>query len=189
MDLEGRIQALENELRGLKALVGQSNPQVLSNKNFDGDIYVDGYVTVSGQKSTLASVYLGTSQTGLTSGTTPKVVLDTELYDLGNNFAANKYVAPVTGYYQINFSVYMTGDGGALIGGLACLFKDGVPVAYGNLNAPYANLIISVGSALLYAVKGSYFELFANADTSSSTWKILASIPGTFMTIALVATA
>ena len=42
MNLEARILVLENELRGLKSLVGQSNPQVLYNK-----VIESGYFNVS----------------------------------------------------------------------------------------------------------------------------------------------
>lgn len=39
MDLESRILTLENELRGLKALVGQSNPQILYNKVIESSFF------------------------------------------------------------------------------------------------------------------------------------------------------
>ena len=42
MDLESRILVLENELRGLKSLVGQSNPQILYNK-----VVESGYFNIS----------------------------------------------------------------------------------------------------------------------------------------------
>jgi len=49
-----------------------------------------------------ARAYLGTSQ--IDAGNLDKIELDTESYDPGNNFdtANNKFVAPITGYYQIN---------------------------------------------------------------------------------------
>jgi hypothetical protein len=137
------------------------------------------------QKPTLARVYLGTNQTGLTSGAYTKVLLDTEDFDAGSNFASNKYTVPVTGYYQINWSAYIRGDGGTLTSGLSYLYKNGSIITYGS----YFNTgsdIVSPGGDLQLLTAGDYLELYAVGTTSSSTWKIQAATQGTFMSVHLV---
>ena len=48
-----------------------------------------------------ARAYLGSNQLDLVSGAPTQVLLDTENYDVGGDFASSKFVAPVTGYYLI----------------------------------------------------------------------------------------
>jgi hypothetical protein len=33
-------------------------------------------------------------------------LIDTEVFDLGNNFASYVYTCPIPGYYQVNYAVY-----------------------------------------------------------------------------------
>ena len=44
------------------------------------------------------------SQTNIIVGNTT-VVFDTEVFDIGSNFASNTFTAPVTGKYQLNFTI------------------------------------------------------------------------------------
>lgn len=54
------------------------------------------------------------NQTG--NGAVVTVQFDTEVFDLGNNFAANTFTAPVTGKYQFNVSVESTDLTAAMTG-------------------------------------------------------------------------
>jgi hypothetical protein len=46
-----------------------------------------------------------TAQTNIPVGGNNTVVLGTEVFDIGSNFASNTFTAPVTGKYQLNFTI------------------------------------------------------------------------------------
>lgn len=50
-----------------------------------------------------ALVVVGKSSSQVVSATTAQITFDTEDIDVGGNFASNQFVAPRTGYYQIDF--------------------------------------------------------------------------------------
>jgi hypothetical protein len=66
-------------------------------------ISADGEVTKAAQPA--FSVIPTNPQTNLAVGTTD-VVFGTEIYDVGANFASNTFTAPVTGKYQLSYSMY-----------------------------------------------------------------------------------
>ena len=146
--------------------------------------YINGMMET---KNSLASVYSGTSQTGLTSGVATKINLDTEIYDIGGNFASYKFTAPVTGYYSAKWSAYMASDGGTLTGGLSYLYKDGASIVYGSYASAINGYMVSSGSKDVYMVAGTYLEVYALGITSSSTWQIRPGFQGTFLTVHLIA--
>lgn len=145
------------------------------------------YLVNKDANKTLAKAYLGTAQTGLASGAYVKVQLDTEVFDVKNNFYSYRYVVPVTGYYQVNFSAYLTSDGGTLTGGLSLLYKNGAETAYGVYGSALSGSLISPGSCLMNLSAGDYLELYSYGTTSSSTYKLLAGV-GTSMSVQLVST-
>lgn len=59
------------------------------------------------------------STTNLPSGSTTVINLNTEVYDINNNFAANAYTVPYTGLYLVQGNVYVVGT----------------PVGFSTLNA------------------------------------------------------
>jgi hypothetical protein len=136
--------------------------------------------------NSVAYAYLTVEQAGLASGAATKVNL-VESYDIGGNFASNKYTVPVTGYYHVSYAAYMRDDGGAVSRGLCYLYVDGAAARYGSLQDSSGDTI-STGSSDLYLTAGQYLELYALA-ISADTWKIAASAPGTFMSVHLIARA
>ena len=62
----------------------------------------DGEMTNTGQPC--FSVKPTSNQSNIATGGVT-VVLDTEIFDIGNNFASNTFTAPVTGKYQLNAHV------------------------------------------------------------------------------------
>ena len=71
--------------------------------NASGSVYIDsdGHVTMARQPA-FAAEGSGTT-TNPASGA--QIVFDTEIYDIGGDFASNTFTAPVTGKYQLNVSV------------------------------------------------------------------------------------
>lgn len=72
-----------------------------------------------------------------------KIGLDTENFDVNNNFANGEYTAPVAGYYHFSARTSMTNSSSA---GYVLLFKNGSEVSRGGLgraNAEYQGLPLS----------------------------------------------
>ena len=146
-----------------------------------------------GLNSTLARAYLNTAIEGQATGAEPQVTFDTETapgFDIGGNFASNKYTAPVPGYYHIDWCVYMYNDGGTITGGLSYLNKNAVSssgvIGYGTYAAAIGGQVISVGGGLHQLATGDYLTVSATGITASSTWKLIAT-PMTFISVYLVA--
>lgn len=135
-----------------------------------------------------ARAYLGTIQTNLTDNTATKVLLDTESYDVGSNFdTTNKrYVAPVTGYYQVNASIQFSSAIADKIY-MPYIYVNGVSYAtqYAT-NGSDSNGVFSTNiSDLVYVVAGQYIELYAKVICGANTVDIAAGATYTFMSIHL----
>jgi hypothetical protein len=61
----------------------------------------DGEVTMPTQPAFMAGP--SSTQSNMANDTT--IILDTELFDVGSNFASNTFTAPITGKYQLNASI------------------------------------------------------------------------------------
>lgn len=111
------------------------------------------------------SVYQ-TSNPGL-NNTVAKVPHNTKLFDTNNNFntALNRYVAPVTGYYQFNMQVQCGSAGmGNTEASLSYLYKNGSEyrrslqlIGSGNSN----QIVRTSINTLEYIVAGDYLEHYA----------------------------
>ncbi len=73
-----------------------------------------GIATNAGQPA--FSVKPNAAQTDIALNVGVTVLWDVEIFDIGNNFAANVFTAPVTGKYQLNLMLYMRAiDSGATL--------------------------------------------------------------------------
>jgi hypothetical protein len=63
----------------------------------------DGELTLPGQPAFLAEP--ASTQSNIATGSFVTVVLGTERFDVGSNFASNTFTAPVTGKYQLNANI------------------------------------------------------------------------------------
>jgi hypothetical protein len=68
------------------------------------------YRPIGGGSSTLPAFLVrnSTAQTDMAIETEVTLVFNTEILDQGSNFASNTFTAPITGNYQISFSVTLT---------------------------------------------------------------------------------
>jgi len=139
----------------------------------------------------LARAYLAADQT-VNDGAWTKVTLDTESFDLGNNFSAYKYTAPITGYYHVDFGAGFYNVGTVLLSGVASLYLNGAEISRGGqivVTTGHLSEGISKGSGLVYLTAGQYLELYANVNSSdSSTSKVTGGSPYTFMSVHLIST-
>lgn len=156
-------------------------------------VTTDGTTPSWGAASTLyltttakARAYLNAQQNDLTNNTYTKVLLDTETYDPGNNFASNKFVAPTTGYYMVT-GVVKFSSVKSLTDYYAAIYKNGSIYS--------ENVIFAVGDDKNFAVTVTdivlltatdYIELYAKAIAGVSTVDILAGSQLTYLAIHLI---
>jgi hypothetical protein len=133
-----------------------------------------------------ARAYLAATITDTTSGGYTKIALDTESYDVGANFASNKFTAPVNGYYQVNSQVYFASCTTAKTYA-AVLYKDGAAIL--QTSQIYVTTdsaqVSTMFSDTVYLAAGSYLELYYN-HTGATTVDIIGGAAGTFLSVALL---
>ena len=119
------------------------------------------------------SAFTTSSQT-LSAGSTTKILFPSEVFDTNSNFASSCFTPTVSGYYQLNVSVGVSG--GVSNQALVRIFKNGA--VFKNLQNSNSSTYGLIGSALVYA-NGStdFFEVYvytANGFTVSNladyTW-------------------
>lgn len=122
------------------------------------------------------SVHLASNQSGLADSTYTKVLFDTKKFDTNNNFASNKYTAPVAGFYQVNSYVQMLSVNNNGFFGQIYLYKNGVPIQMGAATYPQstgAQLYASGNiSHLVQLAVGDTLEIYAWFDVGSGTTTI-----------------
>lgn len=132
-----------------------------------------------------ARAYL-TSTLGTTvDGAWTKVALDGETYDVGANFASNKFTAPVNGYYKVTANIeYNNTVADKMLG--SAIYVDGVAVAYhyaGNGGA--TGTISSAISDTIYVAASSYIELYYYHNCGVTTPDVVGGASVTWMTVTL----
>jgi hypothetical protein len=153
------------------ALTG--NQTIAGTKTFSGQVVMSTMPKVSAYKST--------DQTGLTAGAYNKVTFDTEVYDVGSNFASSTFTAPYAGYVQVNISVYKNGTTGA---DALAIYKNGSQHKR-IMNHPIVRAATIVGGTATIQVAASdtleiyYFAQNATdiVGASTITWVMFTMIP------------
>ena len=72
-----------------------------------------GTVMVSGNMPAFSAYQ--TTGTALSAGTTTKVLFDTKSFDTNSTFASSRFTPTVSGYYQVNACVFVSGTTSALL--------------------------------------------------------------------------
>ncbi len=153
------------------ALTG--NQTIAGTKTFSGQVVMSTMPKVSAYKST--------DQTGLTAGAYNKITFDTEVYDVGSNFASSTFTAPYAGYVQVNISVYKNGTTGA---DALAIYKNGSQHKR-IMNHPIVRAATIVGGTATIQVAASdtleiyYFAQNATdiVGASTITWVMFTMIP------------
>ena len=135
---------------------------------------VDGSVTqakfstnVAGNGPAFSAYNAGTQS--ISASTTTKVIFNGENFDTNNNFDSTtnyRFTPTVSGYYQLNTSVYEQGAGGSYIA--LTLYKNGASYQEFYRTTSTGQATMS-GSCLAYA-NGStdYFEIYVRAQGATS---------------------
>tara|TARA_R100000278_G_scaffold118371_1_gene98936 strand:- start:753 stop:1496 length:744 start_codon:yes stop_codon:yes gene_type:complete len=118
-------------------------------------IDASGRVTMPNQPA--FSVKPASNQTNLTADANVTVVMDSEIYDVGANFASNTFTAPVTGKYILSFILY----GSQLAGDVSYM-----ETAIETSNRTYVNIQEPSGSESVYA--GTTVTAVADMDANDT---------------------
>ncbi len=99
------------------------------------------------------------------NGGIAKVAFDTEVYDSNNNFAAGAYTAPVTGFYQFNWSIrFAAGDKDLASAIIVNNVQLRIPEIRGN-----SSFAINVGSSCLLGLTATdVVEIGAYGSTTQA---------------------
>lgn len=131
----------------------------------------------NGIQSVKAKAYINTTQDNLTDNAYTKVLLNTEVYDTGSNFdiANSRFVAPVTGYYQVNANVnYINPIANKRYGSV--IYVNGASAKFSAVSiGSDTGVIYSPVSALLYVEAGQYIELYAWVFCGANTVDVYGS--------------
>lgn len=131
-----------------------------------------------------ARAYLNATLGTTVSGVITKVALDNESYDVGANFASNKFVAPVNGYYSINANVTFT-NAAAAKRYAALVYKNGASIAFGRSQSGVADQLTAGVSDTVYLAATDYIELYYYHDDATTT-DVNGGIDTTFLAVHLI---
>ena len=97
--------------------------------------YMPSNVSFNDSKLGMVVVKKSGFQSNIPSGVWTLVTFDTELYDQNNEFSNNNYTAPLSGWYQIITSIYVTDNGAADY--RTRLYVNGVSSGYASFFTTY----------------------------------------------------
>ena len=108
------------------------------------------------------------STQNISSGSVTKVTWDTENYDIGGNFASNKFTAPIAGKYHMNalltMSTIVAGAGIGLI-----WYKNGSVFRNGHHQSTEINITFALQASGVFDLSASdYLELFVFQGSGST---------------------
>jgi len=139
----------------------------------------------------LLRAYLSANQDDLTSGAWTTVNLDTESYDVGNNFNTTlyKFVVPTTGYYeiigQIMWSGALVADKRYNVG----VFKGATQILNGCQHASHTSSLVVKCRDILYLTAADELYLKAYNDSGVGSCDVISGqYNTTFLSVRLITT-
>ena len=111
-------------------------------------------------------VELSSNQTGIVTATWTKVTLDTEIYDLGSDFASNKFTVPTTGEYLVCGTIGYDSNVDEKRY-QAAIYKNGSVVGFSSHASGGTNKSFVTISGVFQATASQYFELFGYHNIGS----------------------
>lgn len=130
------------------------------------------------------SVYLGSAQDNVANATHTWVLLDTENYDIGSNFAVDTHLftAPVTGYYNIKGSVGYNATTDAKIF-MSEIFINSTAISQMYHQSSVASSLMCMVSTNYLVTKGQTIGLKTYHNVGAATPDLLLNYANTFMNI------
>jgi hypothetical protein len=137
--------------------IGNGGIKIYNNGAKRMEISSDGEITKPTQPAFLAKP--SSQQQNITGDTNVTVVMDSEIFDVGSNFASNTFTAPVTGKYFLSFSLY-----GVSLPGSASYME----IAITTSNRGYVTIQEPSGSEDVYA--GGTVACLADMDANDTAF-------------------
>ena len=141
------------------------NAAVLASNVVETAKIKDGAVTAGKLGLVMVSAYKSGSPQSLSAGTWTLVTLNSENFDVGGNFASNKFTAPTTGYYLVSITCVIGAYGiSGTANASAAIYKNGssfqqTMTIQGSGNANTVPRLST--TALMSLTAGDYIELYA----------------------------
>ena len=141
------------------------NAAVLASNVVETAKIKDGAVTAGKLGLVMVSAYKSGSSQSLSAGTWTLVTLNSENFDVGGNFASNKFTAPTTGYYLVSITCVIGAYGiSGTANASAAIYKNGssfqqTMTIQGSGNANTVPRLST--TALMSLTAGDYIELYA----------------------------
>ena len=141
------------------------NAAVLASNVVETAKIKDGAVTAGKLGLVMVSAYKSGSSQSLSAGTWTLVTLNSENFDVGGNFASNKFTAPTTGYYLVSITCVIGIYGiSSTAYASAAIYKNGssfqqTMTIQGSGNANTVPRLST--TALMSLTAGDYIELYA----------------------------
>ena len=156
------------------------------NAEFDNIYY---HISQLLNPTVIARAYLSADQDNLTNGTWTRVLLNAETFDVGDNFsiANSSFTVPITGYYQINASVFF--EAADLVADkhyYAQVRRDTSPIFNVYSHAAISQPLVLNGSDIFYLTAGQEVSLWAMSNSGDNAVDIDSGETETFLTIQLV---
>lgn len=158
---------------------------------FDNDTFPialieDGTVSSEKLNTTIAARAYRNAAQAILSGAARKVLLDTENFDVGGDFdlANSRFVAPVTGYYEISGSVQYLNLDAAGQQGLCYIYVNGVLAAgnSGYVGAANGDPTASI-TTLEFVNAGEFIELYTQHDSATASESLVVTRANTFLAV------
>lgn len=132
-----------------------------------------------------ARAYLNSAQNNLADTVFTKVLLDAEDYDVGNNFASNKFTAPVTGYYMVTGQVaYDNTIANSRY--FSALYRNGTVNAASSIVSSTTQTLAVTSSDIMFLNAAETVELYARVDAGASTIDLIIGLSNTFLAVHLL---
>ena len=144
----------------------------------------DGKVVIS-SAPTRARAYLSANQLNLVNGVWTKVLLNSESYDVGGNFANYKFTVPIAGYYLIVSSIGLISVVATKLYYMA-LYKNGVRIALTAFHSSLAAFISLFFNDIIYFVVGDYIELYVESNAGVNTVDVEGDESETYLAVNLL---
>jgi len=134
--------------------------------------------------------YLSTMQLNLVSGTWTQVLLDTELYDIGNNFntANHQFTVPITGKYVITtFTNYYNVDLVADKRYCSAVYKNGANFVLSfSQHASLVSYLSYSGTTIISLSKNDLIDFYAKSESGNNLVDLVSDIIGCSLSIRLM---
>lgn len=145
-------------------------------------------VSTSSQSASIANAYLNGAQS-IPTGVITKVLLDTELFDINNNFdtTTHRFTATIAGYYQVNAELQYISPVQSGKAFFILVYKNGADIIENETQSGSSADGIGIAvSSVVYLAVGDYLELYTVHNCSGGQSLHAGFTPINFLSVFLI---